>query len=147
MCHKSVDGKPFSQTAFALKLSCTALQLWQRATIPSPSVTPGPTRRTRRSPAGWTRRVRGCGGVWWCVTHGCSAASRPHAVLPAGVLVFLLHRFEHERRVCRLLGGGEAAVLVEVDVAHGAQHGGQPAPRGVPVLRGCRREHTTTSRV
>ena len=71
-------------------------------------------------------------------TYGCSAPSRPHPVLPAGVLVFLLHRFEHERRVRRFLSGWEAAMLVEVDVARGTQHGADTTPRGVPVLRGCR---------
>ena len=71
-----------------------------------------------------------------CETHGRSAPSRPHAVLPAGVLVFLLHRFEHEGRVGGLLGGGQAAVFVEVDVACGAQQGAEARPRRVPVLRG-----------
>ena len=76
----------------------------------------------------------------WPGTHRATTPPRPHAMLPAEPIVFLFDGLEHKGwGVHGLLDGGQLAVLLEVDVAVGAQQDVLPAPV-VPVFGGCRRE-------
>lgn len=65
--------------------------------------------------------------------YRCSAASRPHAVLPVA-LFFLFDRFEHEGRVSRLRARRQAAMFVVVGTTGGTQEDVIPASV-LPVLR------------